>query len=231
MQKQLKKSCNAKEVVFKIDSSFESENFITDDTDERLDLRSGDVHKTLLRNYYGGQSIEDADWQHLDTMVEKYLSEITSDTNDRRHVKWSINKIMFDNMFSYGEDNLINFDSMPGITGIFGRNARGKSSIVGSLAYGLFNTTDRGSISNIHVINSRRNNCKVALDITINGQPYRIIRETIKKQTKKNRWAPTTLSLFKLDNSGNIVEDLTEEQRRETEKIIRNMLGTSEEFL
>jgi DNA repair exonuclease SbcCD ATPase subunit len=231
LQKQLKKSCNAKEVVFKIDSSFESENFITDDTDERLDLRSGEVHKTLLRNYYGGQIIEDEHWQHLDTMVEKYLSEITNDANDRRHVKWSINKIMFDNMFSYGEDNLINFDSMPGITGIFGRNARGKSSIVGSIAYGLFNTTDRGSISNIHVINSRRNNCKVSLDITINGQPYRIIRETVKKQTKKNTWAPTTLSLFKLDNSGNIVEDLTEEQRRETEKIIRNMLGTSEEFL
>jgi len=231
LQKQLKKSCNAKEVVFKIDSSFESENFITDDAEEKLDLRSADVHKTLLRNYYGTQVAASEDWMLLDTMVEKYLAEITSTTNDRRHVKWSINKIMFDNMFSYGENNLINFDAMPGITGIFGRNARGKSSIVGSIAYGLYNTTDRGSISNIHVINSRRSNCKVTLEITINGQPYRIVRETVKKQTRKNTWAPTTLNLFKLDNSGNIVEDLTEEQRRETEKIIRSMLGTSEEFL
>ena len=33
---------------------------------------------------------------------------------------------------------------MPGITGIFGRNARGKSSIIGTVAYALFNLQDRG---------------------------------------------------------------------------------------
>ena len=93
----------------------------------------------------------------------------------------------------------INFENLPGITGIFGRNARGKSSIIGTIAYTLFNTSDRGSIKNIHIINSRKNSCKSELDIAINNIPYRIIRQTVKKQTKRNVWAPTTLKFYKLD--------------------------------
>ena len=42
------------------------------------------------------------------------------------------------------------------VTGIFGKNRSGKSSIVGALMYGLFNTTDRGSIKNLHIINTRK---------------------------------------------------------------------------
>ena len=58
-----------------------------------------------------------------------------------------------------------------------------------------------------------------------------LIRKGRKKQTKKNTWAPTTLKFYRLDPSGDIIEDLTEEQRRETEKILRKIIGTSEEFL
>ncbi len=231
LQKQLKKNHNAKEVVFKIDTQFEAKSILDKENEARLDLRSSDVHKKLLHAYYEGKDITKDDWDVLDTMVDKYLSQISDEFSDIRNVKWSINNISFDNVFSYGENNKINFDSLPGITGIFGRNARGKSSIIGAIAYGLFNTTDRGSISNIHVINSRRDNCQVSLDVTINGQPYRIVRKTIKKQTKKNVWAPTTLNFYRLSQSGDILEDLTEEQRRETEKTIRRMLGTSEAFL
>ena len=82
------------------------------------------------------------------------------------------------------ENNVINFDNLPGITGIFGRNARGKSSIIGTIAYSLFNTSDRGSIKNLHIVNTRHNRCKAELDISINNVPYRIIRDTKKRQTK-----------------------------------------------
>ena len=120
---------------------------------------------------------------------------------------------------------------MPGITGIFGKNARGKSSIIGSIVYSLFNTTDRGSIKNLHIINTRHNSCKSELDIAINNVPYRIVRTTVKKQNKDGYWAPTTLKFYKLDGAGQVIEDLTGEQRRETEKIIRRMIGGPEEFL
>ena len=230
LQKSLTKTKNASEVVFKIDNSFDSDR-IQKITAESLNLRDASVQKRLLRDYYANLSLSTAEWQALDTMVDKYVSQVASLESDLRNVKWSIHNIKFDNTFSYGPGNFVNFDTLPGITGIFGKNARGKSSIIGTLAYGLFNTTDRGAIKNIHIINSRMSECSASIDISINNIPYRILRKTTKKQTKNGEWAPTTLNFYRLNVSGEIIEDLTEEQRRETEKIVRNMIGGPEEFL
>ena len=231
IQKLLKKSHNSKEVVFKIETKFEAESIIDKEDNNALDLRSSETHLTLLKSYYKNHDLKEAEWDALRLMTEKYVNQIARLDNERRNIKWTINSMKFDNMFAYGEDNFINFDSLQGITGIFGKNARGKSSIIGSLAYGLFNTTDRGAIKNIHIINTRRNSCKTEIDISIAGTKYRIVRNTIKKQTKKDVWAPTTLKFYKIDRSGTIIDDLTEEQRRETEKILRQTIGTSEEFM
>ena len=231
LQKILTKQKAASEVVFKVESKFDSGKIETNATGGMsIDLRSPEKHKELIREYYNGNHLLKDDLDKLDDLVDRSLSEISHSDTDLRNVRWSINSIKFDNCFSYTDSNYINFENLPGITGIFGRNARGKSSIIGTIAYALFNTSDRGAIKNIHLINTRKNSCKAELDISVNNVPYRIVRQTIKKQTKKNIWAPTTLNFYRLDKSGEVIEDLTEEQRRETEKIIRGMLGTSEEF-
>lgn len=229
LQKALKKSKNATEVVFKIDNSFSSEK-IKESEASSLNLRDVKVMKDLMRQYYAGSSITESEWEELDKVTSEYLSEVTQENSDLRNVKWGINKVKFENTFCYGENNEINLDKLPGITGIFGRNARGKSSIIGTIAYGLFNASDRGSIKNIHIINSRKDHCKTEIDISVNGSPFRVVRETKKKVTKNNVWAPTNLKLYRLDSSGDIAEDKTDEQRRETEKILRSMIGSSEEF-
>jgi len=232
LQKILTKQKAATEVVFKVDSKFDSGQIKSASSNSMsIDLRSPEKHKELIREYYKNNLLLAEDLEKLDDLVDRSLSEIIQADSDLRNVKWSINNLKFDNCFSYTDSNYINFENMPGITGIFGRNARGKSSIIGTIAYALFNTSDRGSIKNIHLINTRKNSCKAQLDISINNVPYRIIRQTIKKQTKKNLWAPTTLKFYRLDKTGEVIEDLTEEQRRETEKIIRGMIGSPEEFL
>ena len=229
LQKALKKSKNASEVVFKIDNSFSAER-IKESESDALNLRDIKVMKDLMRQYYAGSNISEDEWNELDKITSSYLSEVTQTNTDLRNVKWGINRVAFDNMFCYGENNEINLDKLPGITGIFGKNARGKSSIIGTIAYGLFNSSDRGSIKNIHIINSRKNFCKTEIDISVNGSLFRIIRETKKKNTKNNIWAPTDLKVCQIDGDGNITSDKTEEQRRESEKILRSMIGTSEEF-
>lgn len=230
LQKSLKTIKNASEVVFKIDNSFAAEK-IKENEAIVLNLREPKVIKNLMRQYYSGnQEISEEEWDELDKLTSNYISLATEENSDLRNVKWNINKIKFDNTFCYGEGNEINLEKLPGITGIFGKNARGKSSIIGSLAYGLFNSSDRGSIKNIHIINSRKNSCKVEIDISVNGAPFRVVRETTKKHTKNDIWAPTNLSVHRLDVSGEVIEDKTEEQRRETEKYLRSMIGTAEEF-
>lgn len=229
LQKSLKKSKNASEVVFKIDNSFVSEK-IKESEAKVVNLRDPKIMKDLMRQYYAGASLTQAEWVELENLVSLYLSEATQENSDLRNVKWGISKFKFDNTFCYGKGNEINLDKLQGITGIFGKNARGKSSIIGTIAYGLFNSSDRGAIKNIHIINSRKNSCKVEIDIIVNGSPFRIVRQTTKKVTKNNIWAPTTLNIYRLSASGDIVEDLTEEQRRESEKILRAMIGSPEEF-
>ena len=229
--KTLKRSHNATEVVFKIDAKLETENVIDPENENSLNLRDDETQKELFRSYYNNQNLSEEEWKPLEEMISKYVGEVTQSNSENRNVNWTLNNIKFDNTFSYGEGNYINFDNLPGITGIFGRNARGKSSIIGTIVYNLFNTTDRGSVKNIHIINSRRSKCQSSADITIGGQQFRATRNTVKKSSKNGPWAPTTLKVNRLDNSGEEMEDLTDEQRRETEKVLRNLIGTSEEFL
>ena len=230
LQKLLIKQKNASEVVFKIDAKFESDAIQTEVIQNELDLRDPDNHMSLIKEYYKN-SLTEEDSDNLKDLINRSLAEIADKDADLRNVKWTINKIKFDNTFSYGQNNEINFDNLPGITGIFGTNARGKSSIIGTIAYNLFNTSDRGSIKNIHLVNTRHEYCKAETDIEINNVPYRIARETYKKQTKNGVWAPTNLKVYKLNKQKEIIEDLTEEQRRESEKIIRDMIGDAESFM
>ena len=112
------------------------------------------------------------------------------------------------------------------------KTALGKSSIPGTLMYGLFNGSDRGAIKNIHIINARKDHCKTSVDITVNGTRYRIERQSVKKTTKAGKeHAVTHVNCFELDIDGNIMKDMSEEQRRETEKIVRSLVGTADNFL
>ena len=232
LQKELVKHHKAKEVVFKSDSTFDPRKVMVENaTLNQQNLRDPQTHRKMFREYYKDAQIERETWDKVDGMIDRYVDKLTGQDETLRNIQWEINKLEFDNLFSYGEGNSINFDSLPGITGIFGTNARGKSSIIGSIVYTLFNSTDRGSIKNLHVINTRKNMCKASIWLTINGQRYRIDRKSVKKNAKAGVWAPTHLNFYRVDKDNNEIDDLTEEQRRETEKIIRGLIGNSDDFL
>lgn len=233
LQFDLKRIKNAAEVVFKSDTTFDISKISTSaGVLNKENLREAKTHKKLLRDFYAELDLDDDALDLLYSLVDKYISQITDVNESFRNTRWQINSIRFDNLFAYGSGNIVNFDNLPGITGIFGKNAKGKSSIIGAIMYGLFNTTDRGSIKNIHIINNRKNRCFCEVDFTVNSDRFRIERSTMKNQTKKGEvYASTSLSLYKIDSSGKVIEDLTEEQRRETEKSIRKIIGTADDFL
>ena len=149
-----------------------------------------------------------------------------------RNVRWTVDSLEFDNAYAYGKGNRIDFESLRGLVGIFGKNRAGKSSIPGTLMYTLFNGSDRGSLKNIHIVNVRKNYCKASADISVNGYRYRIERQTTKRTNRKGVVsAATHLNMFEIDAEGNVVRDMTDEQRRETEKHVRKLIGTGENFL
>ena len=60
-----------------------------------------------------------------------------------RNVFWKIKKFEWSNMFSYGEDNIVDFTKLNGIFGMFAPNASGKSALLDSLSFCLFDTSAR----------------------------------------------------------------------------------------
>ena len=149
-----------------------------------------------------------------------------------RDVRWSIDSMDFDNMYSYGSGNRIDFNALRGVVGLFGKNRTGKSSIPGTLMYGLFNGSDRGAIKNIHIVNARKDHCKASIDFTVNGKKYRVERQSVKKTTRAGvKHAVTHMNCFQLNAQGEVLKDMSEEQRRETEKIVRSLIGTADNFL
>ena len=229
----LKEFKGATEIVFKHEHTIDPQLIQTSDgTFFKENLRDSKTHHGLMRQYYLSVDITDDEWKKLDSLVDRYLSVIVKDDQVTRNVKWQLKKIEFDNTFSYGKGNIINFDNMTGITGIFGRNRLGKSSIPGTIMYGLFNTTDRGSVKNLHVINTRKGHCNTTIDVSVNGNLYRVGRQTTRYQTKKGIvHGITHMNLSKIDEGGNILQDLSGEQRRETEKTLRRLVGTPDDFL
>ena len=187
--------------------------------------------KSLVFDYHANSNLS----EKIKETMAVYLKDAWSTAEiDDVHCggKFHIKKMEFDNMFGYGEGNIINFDATEGITGIFGKNASGKSSICGALSYGFFNGTDRGALKNLHVINERKNFCNTKITFSKSGIDYLLERQTVKVVNKKGEtWAPTELNLFELDENTGEKKDLSEEQRRETEKTLRALVGNLDDFL
>jgi DNA repair exonuclease SbcCD ATPase subunit len=229
----LKRIKKPSEIVFKIDHSQDYEIVSAQgEVFSKKNLRDFSVHQKLMRSYYENSNISEKMWEKIEDKVSKYISSISRMDEVSRNIRWSINKIEFDNTFSYGKGNILDFNKLGGITGIFGKNRQGKSSIIGSLMYSLYNTTDRGGIKNLHIINTRKKHCKASTEINVNGSIYRVDRGTVKHQARKGHiYATTSLNISKIDKQGNIIEDMSGEQRRDTEKMLKKLIGTSEDFL
>lgn len=226
----LRDTMQASEVTYKIDHYTSKNTISVGSTNLAKDnIRNTDVLIKLLKDYHTTTKVTNDTWNSVQENVKSYLSQIEGELCVR-NTKWSLRNLKFDNTFGYGSDNVINFDNMNGITGIFGPNRSGKSSIVGTIMYALFNGTDRGSIKNLHVINARKPFCYTRALVNINGVDYVIERQTTKNETKKGQvFASTALNVFMMKDDEAI--DLAGEQRTDTEKIVRNLIGTPDDFL
>ena len=178
----------------------------------------------------------DIKWELVDRLDNKVNSEIDKlNQNKIRYNKWFIKKIEFSNFLSFGEDNVIDFENLNGITVIESnpKNFGGKStSSVDLLMFLFFNSTTKTK-TNIEIFNRFTENDEVSVKgfINIDGDDYVIERKIIRKKSKTNEYNVTNkLEFYKRKEDGTI-ENLSGEQRRETESFISSAIGTEEDFL
>ena len=227
----LKEFKSASEIVMKYDTLKPELTLESVKNSSEVQVFTPESVGNMLVKYYEKAGLSEKLNDRLKELVSKFWKN-TLQSEKTPGISWNLKKLEFDNTFGYGKDNVINFDSIEGISGIFGQNRIGKSSICGTIMYAMFNTTDRGSISNLHVVNSRKGHCKARALISRSGKNYLIERQTVKKTTRAGKVNATThLNLFEVDDNENIISDLAGEQRRDTEKNIRKIVGNPEDFL
>ena len=229
---ELRNEMKASEVTFKSERRVNRDVISAGSTTlVKADLRNPDVLMRLLREYHKEAGLSDDEWSTVKDQVTAYLQQALDGDDVVRNTKWSLRHVAWDNTFAYGKGNAINFDQAAGVVGIFGPNARGKSSVVGTILYGLFNTTDRGNVKNLHVINVRHPYCYTRSVVNVNGTNHSIERQTVRYETKKGQnYAGTQLNVFRIAEDGS-AHDLAGEQRNDTEKVIRRLIGTPEDCL
>lgn len=86
---------------------------------------------------------------------KKYNKIVNQVENDNIGYKnWKLIKIEFENMFSYQKKQVIMFNNMNGIIGIFGKNRSGKSSILDIILFCFFEKTSKtNAINRKEVVN------------------------------------------------------------------------------
>ena len=229
----LKDEMKASEITWKIEETSQASVIDLYDTElHKTSLSNHKTHLELFKKFVNdGSSFSDDDWIEIEKIIEHNVN-LANENNLSREQLWSIKKMEWSNTFAYGRDNVINFENTNGIVGLFGPNRCGKSSIPGTIMYGLFNTTDRGPIKNLHIVNARKGEASVTIDFSVNSILYRAERMTNKVTNKKMETnAVTYMNLYRIDDEGNILEDLSGEQRRDSDKHLKELIGTPDDFL
>jgi len=191
-------------------------------------LRDLSVQEKLIRDFLKDYKAEEEVIQKALELNKKYNSSVEEDDDIYRNVKWKLKSLEWDNLFNYGEGNKINFENLNGIVGIFGKNYSGKSSVVDSILYTIYNTTSKNNRKNLNIINQTKDKGLGKVEVEINGENY-IIDRTSEKYTKKLKGVETVEAKTEVEFTSD-AGSLNGLARNDTDKIIRKYFGTVDDF-
>jgi DNA repair exonuclease SbcCD ATPase subunit/DNA repair exonuclease SbcCD nuclease subunit len=198
-------------------------------------LRSQKTQEKLMKDYLEDYKVPNDIMTQVYGINARYNSVVEATEEVCRNVNWKLSHIEWDNLFNYGENNKIDFANLSGIVGIFGKNYSGKSSVIDSILYTIFNTTSKNERKTTNVINQTKQFGRGKAVIEVDGFEYHIDRKA-EKYTKKlkgevSEEAKTELSLRCYDPISCQWDQMNELSRTDTDKRIRKMFGTIDDFM
>ena len=173
------------------------------------------LNKKMMDVYY--EFIKKKDIKEDIKVTNKIKEYVEQEQKYEKKIKKiiKIKQLEFENLFSYGEKNKINFEKMEGINILIGKNGLGKSSIIDIILFTLFNKFSRGEGK--EALNIKYNNGKSILKIELNGIEYTIKR--IINGTKID------VKLYEGE------KDITEDGKIRTDQQIIELFGSYEDMI
>lgn len=145
---------------------------------------------------------------------------------------WTLEYIRFSHLFGYGADNMIDLRTFPThtVTGIFGKNSVGKSTLIDVISFLLYGKITRSSHGNSvprEVIHFHEKEGWGEIGIRLGSDSYILKKHCQRTATDKIKIVET---LYHIDEHGQKMQ-LTDEQRKKTDKLVHNMIGGCKSFL
>jgi len=169
----------------------------------------------------------------LDDKINEVLFD--GELEDYRYRRWELKNLWIDNFLSYGDNNTLDYTKLKGLNVVKSEpaNQGGKTIFsIDALLFLFFGKTTKTDVA-LENFNQFRDKNEVTVGglITIDGEDY-IIERKIKRKAKKagGYSATNTLDFYKLLADGNR-ENLEGEQRRETDKMITETIGSYSDFM
>ena len=233
-------AADMKRVTTEIKKKYKVDEFTITRTDTLAKLRTGDregklnvgnvndpqYQAGLIKDYLSRNYMLDNETLGKIEDLNNKLNKRLTDDDLVRNILWKPIRFEFSNMFSYGENNVVNFDNMKGLLGVFAPNASGKSSLFDALSFCIFDKSSRAFKAQ-NVLNNRKSEFNCKLEFEINEEKFFIERTA--KMNKKGDAVKVDVNFWRLD--GDDIVSLNGTERRDTDKAIESYLGKYEDFV
>jgi DNA repair exonuclease SbcCD ATPase subunit len=232
---------DTKKAITEIKVKYGVEDFTTIRTDSLAKKKTGDrdnqleleditditYQNSLITDYIGRMMpfVTDEEIQGIQSLNKEINGRIELDELTR-NVKWKPVRFEFSNMFSYGEDNVINFSKVNGLMGLFAPNAAGKSSLFDAISFCLFDKCSRAYKAS-HIMNNRKADFHCQLDFEVEGVQYFIRREA--RTINKGKNVKVDVQFWRVVDG--VTESLNGTERRDTNQVIEGYVGRYEDFV
>lgn len=182
-------SCQNDEAVIRSSHTTSSSESLEEQNQANKEVNINDVNyqnrllEEIIRETQ--PNISDADIEAI-KLLNIEANKLYRDTDDDspaptpvRGFRYKLRRLEFDNLFSYGPGNVIDFTQCKGVVGIVAPNHMGKSSILDIILYALFDKfTRKGTVKDM--INNRKAVFRVRLELDSG-----VWRYTIEKSGEK----------------------------------------------
>lgn len=193
------------------------------------DIRNTQYQNQLIKDYLSQLNIDDETLEVI-LNINMQLNQSVVQSELARNVVWKPKKFEFSNMFSYGENNVVDFEKFDGTCGLFAPNHAGKSAVLDALCFCLFDYSARASKAD-QVLNNKKDNFHCKLQFELNGCDY-----FVEKRATRYAKGPLAgrlrvdIDFWYVNAEGERIM-LNGEQRRDTDKIIQSYVGTFDDFV
>ena len=231
--------------IVKVEHSFIAKDiFVDEDSKEDPRKQSEEYIKEFIADGTFDCSEEEiADIIKLNSQINQELE--INEHEDKTGSSWYIEKIEISNIFSFPiKPTIIDFNTLQGITGLFGENYNGKSNVIKAIVWGLYKEILGGGDAKYLVnLYTDSNQGYVTIYLTIDGKKFKIHR-TIKTTKHKdgkisNSYGIKYQSLeMGYDSEGDLESESWENEKsdkataekKEVESLVDEAIGDVDDF-